>query len=653
MSKRNQNRQQWQHHHLPKKTVLCDTSDVVANEASKKYKDDASRSRLSCLQSVVKHLLSSSCTDITRDDIQRELPDTTEKEVQTQMLIAQTLQPYIPDKQNRFVVARQIPLCILANDILRTTGYAKFTRQLFPLPRLSYLNALQANAPSLYHMMTSGPDALLISDFNQKAIDSIEYARSNKHAVFSSIFDMSEITNTCDSYKLKFAYNIQILPGLKTARILGTTTKEHSDLSLKKSLSYTLRIVQDPNILQKSDHEVVLGAKIKQLKDRFKSLLTIDERESMWHDMKCLKEEDNQLSQLCIKLKTGLISQKKKKKIAVRFDKAIQEQAKRSGQEKKKDDLIKINSQTTGVFNTTDCLIDGANDFTFSGTDNGLINLSRSVPFTSQQFQFHIQLYNRYHVLQEPDVDIKDEETTFLNLLQSKTINANEIDINYMHRKNRKHLGRLKKKTSQGEEVSTLEAKLEKASLSASSNVEEFQQNYHVHEDCSKKLRSFYSTQERESLTKANTGSDKKQLHGKHVNVCITNEHMTSQTCIYCYQKLCHPKAMLTKKNKQVSQEIKGALMCVNPKCMAVKSGRSTKSRDALSSLAIGLSGLAQCLIGSPLPPFAQFQISQFNTDTVNKLSWSFVSARDHLTSTLCAHTIVVPYEGLLVVWRR
>ncbi|KAL4208903.1 hypothetical protein AB4K20DRAFT_1907462 [Rhizopus microsporus] len=388
--------------------------------------------------------------------------------------------PYIPDKQNRFVVARQIPLCILANDILRTTGYAKFTRQLFPLPRLSYLNALQANAPSLYHMMTSGPDALLISDFNQKAIDSIEYARSNKHAVFSSIFDMSEITNTCDSYKLKFAYNIQILPGLKTARILGTTTKEHSDLSLKKSLSYTLRIVQDPNILQKSDHEVVLGAKIKQLKDRFKSLLTIDERESMWHDMKCLKEEDNQLSQL-----------------SVRFDKAIQEQAKRSGQEKKKDDLIKINSQTTGVFNTTDCLIDGANDFTFSGTDNGLINLSRSVPFTSQQFQFHIQLYNRYHVLQEPDVDIKDEETTFLNLLQSKTINANEIDINYMHRKNRKHLGRLKKKTSQGEEVSTLEAKLEKASLSASSNVEEFQQNYHVHEDCSKKLRSFYSSSSR------------------------------------------------------------------------------------------------------------------------------------------------------------
>ncbi|ORE08801.1 hypothetical protein BCV72DRAFT_322414, partial [Rhizopus microsporus var. microsporus] len=111
------------------------------------------------------------------------------------------------------------------------------------------------------------------------------------------------------------------------------------------------------------------------------------------------------------------------------------------------------------------------------------VNLSTSAPFTSQRFQFHIQLYNRYHLLQEPDINIKDEETAFLNLPQSKTINANEIDINRMHRKNRKHLEWLKKKTSQGEEVSTLEANLEKASFSASNNVEEFQQNYRVHED--------------------------------------------------------------------------------------------------------------------------------------------------------------------------
>ncbi|ORE03759.1 hypothetical protein BCV72DRAFT_244133 [Rhizopus microsporus var. microsporus] len=125
--------------------------------------------------------------------------------------------------------------------------------------------------------------------------------------------------------------------------------------------------------------------------------------------------------------------------MAVQFDKEIQEQVKRSGQDKN-DDPIKINPQTTGVFNATDCLIDNVNDLSFSGTDNGLVTLSTSVLFTSQRFQFYIQLYNRYHVLQEPGVDIKEEETVFLDISQSKTINANEIDINCMHRKNRKHL---------------------------------------------------------------------------------------------------------------------------------------------------------------------------------------------------------------------
>jgi hypothetical protein len=174
------------------------------------------------------------------------------------ILIAQTLQPYIPDKQNRFVAARQILLCILANDILRATGYERFTRQLFSLPHLSYLNALQANASSLYQMMTSGPDTLLISDFNQKAIDSIEYARSNKDAVFCSIFDMNEITNTCSSYKSKLAHNIQILPGLRTARILGTTAKESSGLQLKKPLSYTQRIVKDPNVVEQHQKRLAI-----------------------------------------------------------------------------------------------------------------------------------------------------------------------------------------------------------------------------------------------------------------------------------------------------------------------------------------------------------------------------------------------------------
>ena len=53
--------------------------------------------------------------------------------------------------------------------------------------------------------------------------------------------------------------------------------------------------------------------------------------------IKFFKYEFKKFLHVFFNLKTGILSQKKKKKkIAVRFDKAIQEQAKRSGQEKKR-----------------------------------------------------------------------------------------------------------------------------------------------------------------------------------------------------------------------------------------------------------------------------------------------------------------------------
>jgi phenylalanyl-tRNA synthetase alpha subunit len=139
---------------------------------------------------------------------------------------------------------------------------------------------------------------------------------------------------------------------------------------LKKSLSYTQRIAQYPNVveqhqkglvilqakiinsqqelnkakaklekLQKSDQEAVFGAKVKKLEDRFKSLLTRDEREIMWRNMKCLKEKRNQHRIEIINCRSLISSLKQDlylKRMAVRVDKAIQEQVKRSGQEKKR-----------------------------------------------------------------------------------------------------------------------------------------------------------------------------------------------------------------------------------------------------------------------------------------------------------------------------
>lgn len=69
----------------------------------------------------------------------------------------------------------------------------------------------------------------------------------------------------------------------------------------------------------------------------------------------------------------------------------------------------------------------------------------------------------------------------------------------------------------------------------------------------------------------------------------------------------------------------KGALQCVNPACVSVKAGKAVKSRDALSSLAIGFSGLCHCLLGVTMPHFSPYKISQFDTDNFKNISLAFV----------------------------
>jgi hypothetical protein len=73
-------------------------------------------------------------------------------------------------------------------------------------------------------------------------------------------------------------------------------------------------------------------------------------------------------------------------------------------------------------------------------------------------------------------------------------------------------------------------------------------------------------------------------IHGRYTPVFITNERNTSQTCVYCFQKLSHPATVTNGKVKS----IRGAFLCQDPKCP--------------STLAIGLSGLAWLLFGRTFP---------------------------------------------------
>ncbi len=118
--------------------------DVESNLDSTQV-SETSRSRLKSLKSVTKHVLLSSSGDAetpTVEDIQKEMLDATENETSVMLLIINKLKPYIPAKQNRSVISYQLPFCLLANDILQSTGDSRFTRLLFPKPSPLILHAL-------------------------------------------------------------------------------------------------------------------------------------------------------------------------------------------------------------------------------------------------------------------------------------------------------------------------------------------------------------------------------------------------------------------------------------------------------------------------------------------------------------------------------
>lgn len=118
-------------------------------------------------------------------------------------------------------------------------------------------------------------------------------------------------------------------------------------------------------------------------------------------------------------------------------------------------------------------------------------------------------------------------------------------------------------------------------------------------------------------------GRWKEQMHGEAVNVCITDENRTSQTCLFCYNKLIHPK---TQTGENRYRSIKGTLLCANPLCISVIKQKAAKSRDALSSLAIGLVGFSTVFFGTGPPSFNS--TSQLNTGDFLQITSAFLNER-------------------------
>lgn len=109
--------------------------------------------------------------------------------------------------------------------MLSAADHKKFVRKLLSQPKFSRFQALELNPTGLYQILTSKPIVINIAAYDNFQIDSIDFARSNAAAVLNSIFDLNTVNEACGPHRLVFANHIKILPGMKTARLLGIKEK--------------------------------------------------------------------------------------------------------------------------------------------------------------------------------------------------------------------------------------------------------------------------------------------------------------------------------------------------------------------------------------------------------------------------------------------
>ncbi len=164
------------------------------------------------------------------------------------------------------------------------------------------------------------------------------------------------------------------------------------------------------------------------------------------------------------------------KRMALRYKNQIakkeeEEKSTTSSNKKKQEGSFhhKLTHETRGVYNASECrLEESPGDFAFSGTDNGIVNMSTTTPFDYKRYKFHLKLYNRYQLLKETEIELGEDsaEKNYLDLPQKQIINSTDVDVGCLHAKFRRKLERAKKKSMEGNEVLKAEALLSKSPLS-------------------------------------------------------------------------------------------------------------------------------------------------------------------------------------------
>ena len=185
---------------------------------------DASAERINDLRGFLKSLLFREEVFSTEQALADLRPDLTSVEKKVCLQLVTNLKPYIPSKVNYRYIGHQIPFVILANDLLRCAGYAKFCRKICPMPS-SGLKSFRLDTASLFKTFCEhGDNKLSFFGYDNQVLKDPLYI-NHKDAVFNSFFKIDRILDICKRRNLVFAHHFHLLPGGKYVRLLGIKNK--------------------------------------------------------------------------------------------------------------------------------------------------------------------------------------------------------------------------------------------------------------------------------------------------------------------------------------------------------------------------------------------------------------------------------------------
>ncbi|KAF9429102.1 hypothetical protein BGZ76_001818 [Entomortierella beljakovae] len=230
----------------------CDFDDDFDFDDDLEWPDkeshESSRSKLRALQCVLRTLIESPHINeqINANWVNKSShykSNFTDKECEVVAYLANALRPYVPRKRpctnspnlksSIPYVTLRAPLVIIANAILRVTGYNKFTRRLVPQISPASLHSLALGPVGIYEVLCHKSE----NHFDVKACGTMvtDYRKitdndQNKKAVLGSFFDVKKIEEICKAHGLAFRNRITFVDK-HTIHLTGDVIPNRADRS--------------------------------------------------------------------------------------------------------------------------------------------------------------------------------------------------------------------------------------------------------------------------------------------------------------------------------------------------------------------------------------------------------------------------------------